>query len=797
MKKVSFIIIALLWPSFLLSQISYRVSGVVIDSLSVPIAGAVVQLSAVANSTLSVFAISDQNGVFTLSNVPAGEFALITSHISYQSKTTSCSITGDVRLSTIVLTENVYAIEAVTVSPNNLIQSIDRYTALLRNDPITKGKTTSEVLAFLPAVSNREGQLKIFGQDVSRVRINGVLIEDRKELDAIQADNIDNVEIVYISGVNDMAAGSGGEINIKLKKTNDGGFYGSLMASTTINYKYGNTLNEVNSSFNYGFKKWSIYNYISYNDNNIFLDNGYLVHYLNTGQSNHQADKERGWSNYFADRLSITYDIAPKHLLGANLRYSRSISSTNFYSLSRFTDRQENELDRSRSEYLSSLLNNQYQASLHYKWKISDKGSEFNMRGDYLRYETDTDREYGNTYKLGLIDERVEYMNSVLDNKVDMYYVDAKFSLKTNERGKLEAGLNYNANRTRQILEYTDLIGGSWVTNNYLSDNFTYQGDNYAAFASLSSMMGQKLTYEVGLRGERREMSYGSVVLGLKSEKSYNILNAQANLMYILNPQKGRTVMLTIMKRTNDIPYSAITPAVTYLDEYTYIKGNVDMKPTTLGIAMLNFVLNKSWIFQLRGGFANNMQYSGVFVDPNDPRITYIMPINAGKSVVGGYYAEYKFRPSKWWRASVDILRELMRSDTPDGDFTSRKWQFNIKNNFDWSRGWGGTLNLYCELPYQAYANRRLQTELLLGGNVYKVLLNNKLYISLQSSLFSIARNNIVDTPEIWRKFDNDKHRYRLTLSLTYNFSGGKKVSVKQTSGQQSYNDEIMKATKK
>jgi|GEM_PF-6645118 hypothetical protein len=386
-------------------------------------------------------------------------------------------------------------------------------------------------------------------------------------------------------------------------------------------------------------------------------------------------------------------------------------------------------------------------------------------------------------------------MNAVLDNKVDMYYVDAKLTTKINKKGKLEAGVNYNANRTHQILDYTHLLDVSWIANSKLSDNYTLRGDNYAAFASFSSTIGQKLTYELGLRGERREMDYGSVALGLESEKNYNVLNVQANLMYMLNPQKGRMIALSLIRRTNDLPYSAITPVVTYLDEYTYMKGNIDLKPITFNMAMLNFALNKSWTFQLVGGLSNNQPYNGVFTEPNDARVTYTMPINAGRGLIGGMYAEYKFRPAAWWRASANVQGEFMSSKAPDGDFTSKKCLFNIKNNFDWNKGWGGTLNFYCELPYQAYANRKLQTELSLAGNVYKILLNNKLRLNLQSSLLNIARNNIMHTSEIWRKFYNDKHRYQLSLSLTYNFSGGKKVSVKQTSGQQSY-EEMLKITK-
>jgi hypothetical protein len=38
-------------------------------------------------------------------------------------------------------------------------------------------------------------------------------------------------------------------------------------------------------------------------------------------------------------------------------------------------------------------------------------------------------------------------------------------------------------------------------------------------------------------------------------------------------------------------------------------------------------------------------------------------------------------------------------------------------------------------------------------------------------------------------RFYNDKARYRVTLGLTYNFNGGKRVNVKQTSSQQSYSE--------
>lgn len=261
-------------------------------------------------------AITNNDGEFVLQNVPKGEFTLITSNLAYLSHTSPCKVDGNMELPAIVLAVNVRMISSVVITPKKIVHSVDRYTVALRNDPITAGKTASEVLGFLPAVSSREGDLSVLGRSVSRVRINGVLIEDRKELNAIQADNIDNVEVVYVSGVSDMSPGAGGEINIRQKKPRDGGFYGSVAGNTTMNYKYGNTLNGVNSSFNYGYKKWSIYNYIGYDYNNLFSEQSYLVRYLNTGENNDQSDRTRGLNNYFSDRLSITYDFNPTKMRG-------------------------------------------------------------------------------------------------------------------------------------------------------------------------------------------------------------------------------------------------------------------------------------------------------------------------------------------------------------------------------------------------------------------------------------------------------------------------------------------------
>lgn len=222
-ENFHFVFFILMTPFFLSGLFSqqtetFYLKGKVTDSLEKIVDFATITVLCGVDSSYVRGSISDENGRFKIENLPQGTYLLDITHLLYKRRYIPVKIQENTELKSVIMEENVLELDGVTVTANIIQYKADRYIVSLQNHPITKGNNTSQVLALMPGVTNEENMLKINGQDVTQIYVNGRKLRDRNELNAIQADNIDKVEIIPISGAEENASSMGGVIYIKLKK---------------------------------------------------------------------------------------------------------------------------------------------------------------------------------------------------------------------------------------------------------------------------------------------------------------------------------------------------------------------------------------------------------------------------------------------------------------------------------------------------------------------------------------------------------------------------------------------------
>lgn len=213
------------------------VVGKVCDDNTDPIEYAVVSLVDKMNRQVKTI-LTNADGNFRLEGIIPGKYKLLITHLSYMSYKEEIDIYHNRELGRITLKAESYEIEEVKVFARAIQYGSDSYTISMHNNSLTRGKNAYEILRFLPYVTNRQGTLQILGQNVSRVRINGVLLSDVRELEAIQAEHLDKIEIVFVGRLDEFNNGSGGEINIELDRPKDRGYWGSVAVKSSMNFKY-------------------------------------------------------------------------------------------------------------------------------------------------------------------------------------------------------------------------------------------------------------------------------------------------------------------------------------------------------------------------------------------------------------------------------------------------------------------------------------------------------------------------------------------------------------------------------
>lgn len=119
---------------------------------------------------------------------------------------------------------------------------------------------------------------------------------------------------------------------------------------------------------------------------------------------------------------------------------------------------------------------------------------------------------------------------------------------------------------------------------------------------------------------------------------------------------------------------------------------------------------------------------------------------------------------------------------------TRFKENFYFNNNFRFGHGWGGMLNANFEPTYRTL-DRTYHAVYNVNGQVYKTFLDDNLQVALDFTPLGNRR-------KLDRYAGTNKVSYKYTtpvqyvgFSLTWNFSGGKKVDVNVVDGIQDYHE--------
>ena len=484
----------LLWVLLLTSNLGvmsqtlrkYLISGVVLDSVSNPVDYSTVILSTPDGRSVN-YAVTDTSGCFRLENTVPGKYQLTISNIAYKTRNIPLEIIDRDWFAKIVLEKGTLITEDVVITASRIKRKSDGYVVSFQNNPLTSGKNAAEAIGYLPSVKAIGGSFMIQGQPVSRIRINGMTISDPKELEALQAENIDHVEVVLTGKMDEFDAGPGGEINITLKKSPVGGFIGSVTGVYSAYFKHGYANSGVNSSFFYNKNKVGIYNYLDFSDNQTYSDNEDRYFYKDEEQTRNTISKANTHSLSVTDRLSVNYDPSDKHKLGIAFRYSRNNSDpfSNVY-----TTVNDEGLSPTASRFIDDghSSRNQYQATLNYRWFVGGNGAYLNVRGDYLHHMTDSRNDYETRYDLSGSGSNAlsDFSRNSSDRKVNQYYASATYNFVPFKESKMSVGFNYKGHTTHFTQDYLDMKQGMWERNDILSDHYQLAGNYYAGLATLS-----------------------------------------------------------------------------------------------------------------------------------------------------------------------------------------------------------------------------------------------------------------------------------------------------------------------
>jgi ferric enterobactin receptor len=582
-----FLLLSISFVGLSQSQSKGKLSGQIIEANStIPVPFSSIRIQTANPVKLISGAIANEKGEFSI-EVTQGIYDIIIESVGFEVQTLKqVQISKTTALGQIQVKASTQTLAEVTVKgqKSSMELALDKRVFNVGTDAANKGATASEILGNLPSVQvNGEGGVSLRGSENVRILIDGkpstlVGINGSSGLQSLQGNLIDKVEIITNPSARYEAEGMAGIINIVLKKNQNQGFNGAI--ETTLGYpeNFGGTAiinyrkNKLNFFLNYG-----LFYRRTPGRGNLYQEvyTGEQTNYLQqTSQNNVTGlvNNIRGGADYFFNDKTIltgSYIFRSTHVRRITdfyyLDYRKSLNS--LYSN---TYRQQDEKETEpNAEY-----------ALTFKKSFAKKGKEFSADLRYLDYWEQSDQIYTQTSQFG--DGTPYPANSLVQKALNDEYehqwiLQADYTNPLGKDGKLETGLRTSfRDMTNDYTVTQQQANGNFTVIPGLQNLFVYNENISAAYLILGNKKN-KISYQLGLRGELTDIQTELKQTQEKNPRNYANLFPSAHFTYTVNTNSS--FQLGYSRRVRRPTYNELSPFVTFSDNRNYFSGNPNLNP--------------------------------------------------------------------------------------------------------------------------------------------------------------------------------------------------------------------------
>ncbi|WP_322786244.1 outer membrane beta-barrel protein [Algoriphagus mannitolivorans] len=802
MKTTSFIFLTFLIYLLGISNLAAfpkevaKISGKVEDQKGQPVPYANVALISVDGGLIDG-AVSDESGNFLIESVKSAKVKLVISSIGYKSFSTETfelqpGVAKD--FGKLTIEDEMTGLDEVTVKASRpeIIIEPDKTIVNVEGTVMAEGSNALDVLGRSPGIYvDQDGNINLNGRSGVTVMIN-----DRPSymsatdlanfLRSMPADNIKSIEVINNPSSRFDAEGSAGVINIQLKKNTVDGVFGNVQLGSQYNGLYapnaGATLNvkkgkwSTNGTFNYN-------EYANHNDLDIFRN-----FTLENGISSFNQDS-RITSRYRTPSFvgSANYEINKNQNLGLNVQLSSASDQNTSDSKTTVTNPGQD-----YNNYIKSLNDAEGKrarvfSNLHYDAKLDTLGTKISADVDFTLMDNSSSSMLNNNFWSDLdpnaVDrDRIRTLN-------DMYYTI--FTSKVDFTKPLKGG---------KILETG--LKGSWVkSDNDLnlskseeegpfeqdpnSNQFIYQENVLAGYASLKGSFNKKLSYQAGLRGEYSDITGNSVTL--KEINTQRYFNLFPSFFVQHKVSDSYQVVYNVNRRITRPNYRLLNPFVYYIDPLTSEKGNPGLTPQYSTNFEMNHVIKGAYQFTL-GYSVTEDTFMQVFEQDQEDRTTTTFTDNFDKTRNANFRAILPFEIKKWWNISNMVQVNYNQFQTQIGDdfldVGQVSYMARTQQNFVLPKGFKMELmGMY--LGPQIWGQGKIEGFGWVDLGLTKSLMKDKLSLSVNGT--DLFRTQVIRAKVDFADIDTSFRQYRsnqgIRFTLRYNFAKGESFRVRSSTG--------------
>lgn len=786
MKTIKLLLLAVIF-TINFSTAQDILKGKVLDDAGIPIPFATITISAENASQPAVAKLTDIQGNFQL-NAPILVAPILTiTEVAHETLTIKLSALALKNKDTLifVMKQQLNTLNSVTVSARKrtITQKIDRLVMNLGNNSLTAGKSSLEILSMAPGVFVNNGTIAINGNAGTRVMVNGKILQLSGDdlssyLNNLRADDMESIEVIAHPPAEYEAQGTGGMLNIILKKQTANGFNGTIQAGYTQD-RYAGTNKGLALNFKSNrltlFTNYSFNQLKSYEDSRMERQNIHVDYQF-------KESANRVMNNH-GHRLTAgaIYDISPKQYIGIDYAGNFNKRVSTYQSVAEVDDADDASDRINTGTYPLNNKTKYNNAGINYHLNLDTLGSSLVLLTDY----THNDLETASAANSSFFTPGNEFLSdtsfrNTTPSIASIYTADARYTKVYRNSNSWNGGIKGAWTTIDNSSSFESLSNEIWKNNPEQDYIYNYQEHILAAYLNFSGkIIGTEV--KLGMRTEYTKMSGNLVTSALLNEKSYFNLFPSIFMKRAINEEGDNYLSGYYGRRLSRPSYGNLNPYEAYINNYSIGKGNPYLTPAYSNAYEIGLTLRNKYIFKVSYQKDKDLIAEFIKPDDNNPLLWVYSFQNFGENKNISLSANIPVEMTKWWSTSTNIEFRHQTLQTPD--LQIKKGLVYLQSNHDFRLSAKTSINLS-----GYYLSNLISGNLLLDalytfniGAQHKLLkkqLTIKASVTDPLYLFRIKGNTV------YRNYTSTVVQQRQTrtvnLSATYNFSLGKTFKTKK-----------------
>ena len=758
-----------------------------------PVSFAVVLLTDRYDTLKKISGIADSAGEITLTLKKGNQYQLQAKATNYQTLTKGIVINDHPHIFEVIMEASTNNLEGVTVvSRKPLMKQEDDKTIVEPESLALASGNGYEVLEKIPGLYiDQDGNVYIAGTSPAKVYINGKDLQMSTDDMATLLKNlppgaIDKIEILRTPSAKYDASGSGGIVNVILKKGVKIGTTGSISSgwqqgtysNEFINFSLNNNNGKTTEYINLNIAKRNGFDKVT--SNRFLSGDSLLSQSTNTTLPSNVIYTGYGIGYTFNNKWSLNYDGKISYndfnnnALNSNLISSLPSGQELVYNTG-------NVLNTGKSIFTSHDISSVY--------KLDTTGSEWVNTVSYSFSGYKSDQTYSNHYSIPVI--VTEGGEGTIHNNRNIVNLVSDIKLKLAHHLTVESGLKLSFLNYYSNTDFDQNIAGVTSPDPIRTNRFRYLENINAFYLQVSKTFG-KVILKAGVRAENTNMNGHQ---SIPSDTTFNVHRTDLfPYIYLSRPiikiagYELRSY-LVYRKSITRPPYDYLNPFPKYVNQYLYETGNPNLKPQFTQNLEANVSVDEKPIIALGYNDTKDVFANVMYQSDSVKSIAYKTYDNLGANKEIYFRALGVIPPGRkyFFVLGVQYNHNLYNGEYENLPLLYKRgsWTFFTFHNLKLNKLTNITLNGFVKFKGQQQFYD-LATFGSLNTSINHKFLKEKLTVSLscsdifytQSTRFSTQVGNI--NANGTRATDSR----RLGINLRYNFGFNKKEEKKNIFGE-------------